>query len=197
MRNSYEYKRIWIRENGPIPVDEEGRSYEIHHIDGNRSNNDLTNLACLSIKDHWELHFNQGDYDAANLIATRMHKVPLKGYTGHRRGAKLSQEHKNALIQSRVGYKASEETKRKMSNSLKGKQKSPFSEEHRKKLSESTKGRKKAPFSEEHRRNMSEAKKGLKQTIETINKRQQTRKHNFLLKKGLLVQNNPIYNGPI
>ena len=52
------------------------------------------------------------------------------------------------------GFLMSEETKRKMSDSKKGKH---FSEEHRKKLSESHKGR---YFSEETRRKLSESHKG-------------------------------------
>ena len=53
-----------------------------------------------------------------------------------------------------VGIEPSEETRKKMSESRKGKQ---FSEEHRRKISESRKGK---HFSEEHRRNISESQKG-------------------------------------
>lgn len=71
-RNYHEYRRIWIEHNGPIPVDERGRSYEIHHIDGDCENNDISNLLCLSIKDHYELHKKQGDIGAAKLIAMNL-----------------------------------------------------------------------------------------------------------------------------
>ena len=65
------YRTIWIKENGEIPVDENGRSYEIHHIDGNRNNNSIENLICISIEEHFKIHYDQGDYWAAYLIATR------------------------------------------------------------------------------------------------------------------------------
>lgn len=66
------YRRIWEKINGPTPIDEQGRKYEIHHLDGNRNNNDLSNLACISIKEHYEIHYKQGDYGAAFRIAQRM-----------------------------------------------------------------------------------------------------------------------------
>lgn len=64
------------------------------------------------------------------------------------------------------GIKRSYKTKRKMSESHKGKNTwmkgTHRSEETRKKISESLKGRKLKPFSEEHRRKMSESRKGKK-----------------------------------
>lgn len=66
------YRKKWEKAYGPIPKDEKGRSYEIHHIDGNRKNNDLSNLQCLSLQEHYELHLSQGDYAAAFRIAQRM-----------------------------------------------------------------------------------------------------------------------------
>ena len=68
------YRKIWQDHYGPIPVDENGRSYEIHHIDSNKKNNHITNLIALSIKDHFEIHFKQGDYLSAHMIAQRMGK---------------------------------------------------------------------------------------------------------------------------
>jgi hypothetical protein len=31
------YRKIWENYYGLIPIDEKGRSYEIHHIDGNKN----------------------------------------------------------------------------------------------------------------------------------------------------------------
>lgn len=67
-----DYRKVWEKENGPVPVDENGRKYEIHHIDGNRKNNSIDNLTCLSIKEHYDLHLKQMDYQAAGVIASRM-----------------------------------------------------------------------------------------------------------------------------
>lgn len=66
------YRKIWEAAYGPIPKDEHGRSYEIHHIDGNRNNNDLSNLMCVSIEDHYNIHKDKKEYGAAFIIAQRM-----------------------------------------------------------------------------------------------------------------------------
>lgn len=66
------YRKIWEAYNGPIPQDAQGRSYEIHHIDGNRNNNLLENLKCISIEDHYKIHKEQRDYQSAWRIANRM-----------------------------------------------------------------------------------------------------------------------------
>lgn len=66
------YRKIWESINGPIPVDEFGRTYEIHHIDGDHTNNAVDNLMCLSIKDHYNIHHSQGDLGACYLIGIRM-----------------------------------------------------------------------------------------------------------------------------
>lgn len=66
------YRQIWIDAYGPIPKDENGRSFEIHHIDGNRDNNNLNNLKCISIQEHYDIHLLQGDFGAAKAIALRM-----------------------------------------------------------------------------------------------------------------------------
>lgn len=66
------YRRIWEEANGPIPYDEKGRPYEIHHIDGDRTNNSLSNLKCISIEDHYAIHKEQKDYQAAWRIANRI-----------------------------------------------------------------------------------------------------------------------------
>jgi len=57
------YRKIWENIYGPIP-----KGYEIHHIDGNRMNNDIENLRCVSIEEHYEIHYKQGDYLALSLI---------------------------------------------------------------------------------------------------------------------------------
>ena len=66
------YRRIWEKYNGPIPIDEQGRSYEIHHIDGNRKNNSLSNLMCITIREHYKIHYDQGEWQAAKTISSRI-----------------------------------------------------------------------------------------------------------------------------
>jgi hypothetical protein len=66
------YRKIYEKCHGPIPLDEEGRTFDIHHIDGNRKNNDPSNLIALSIKDHYEIHYSKGDWAACLRMSERM-----------------------------------------------------------------------------------------------------------------------------
>lgn len=45
------HRYVWEFYNGPIP-----EGYEIHHKDGNKANNDISNLACLEQGEHKRLH---------------------------------------------------------------------------------------------------------------------------------------------
>jgi hypothetical protein len=91
------YRKLWKEYHGiNIPKDEQGRSYEIHHLDGNHSNNSIENLICVSIEEHRKIHSEQGEKGAANLIADRLDKVYERG------------------------WQHSEETRRRMSESHKG-----------------------------------------------------------------------------
>ena len=67
-----DYRKVWVEHNGPIPLDNSGRSYEVHHKDGNRNNNSIDNLVCVSIREHYDIHYDQGDWAACRLIAERM-----------------------------------------------------------------------------------------------------------------------------
>jgi len=67
-----DYRKIWSYFNGPIPKDNEGRTYEIHHIDGKRSNNHIDNLKCVSLQEHYDIHLSQGDKAACLRIAVKL-----------------------------------------------------------------------------------------------------------------------------
>jgi hypothetical protein len=82
-----DYRKIWEEHFGMIPCDEEGRTYEIHHKDGNRENNDVLNLSCISIKDHYKIHYDQGDFGACVLIAKRMN-LPKNSISSIQTGVK-------------------------------------------------------------------------------------------------------------
>jgi hypothetical protein len=62
-----DYRAIWANTYGPIPP-----GYEVHHINGDRANNHIDNLKCLTIYEHYEVHYKQGDYGACHAIALRM-----------------------------------------------------------------------------------------------------------------------------
>ena len=57
---------------GEIPKDVNGRSYEVHHIDGNHKNNDISNLKLVTIEEHYAIHYAQDDYGACLIMSDRM-----------------------------------------------------------------------------------------------------------------------------
>ena len=120
------YRRIWIKANGPIPVDEHGRSFEIHHIDGNRRNNVLENLQCLSTEDHYQLHYDKKEFYAARLIAQRLgfSLVDVDGWN-------MSEEGRRRLRESKLGDKnpmKNPATAKKVGDALRGRKKSKEAE---------------------------------------------------------------------
>jgi hypothetical protein len=58
------YRKIYENHYGPIPREENGRTYEIHHVDGNHSNNNPTNLVAVTLQEHYDIHYSQKDYAA-------------------------------------------------------------------------------------------------------------------------------------
>jgi hypothetical protein len=62
------YRKIYENHIGIIPREATGRTYEIHHIDGNHSNNDPTNLTAITLQEHYDIHYSQNDYDACRLM---------------------------------------------------------------------------------------------------------------------------------
>lgn len=80
----------------------------------------------------------------------------------HLKGGHLSEETKRKISESNKGKVPSEETRQKMSESQKKRVREPFSEEHRKKMSEVRKGK---PKSEETKRRLREKRKGGPPTV--------------------------------
>jgi ribosomal protein L37AE/L43A len=70
------YRKIYKQHYGPIPKDNQGRTYDIHHKDGDRSNNSIDNLVALSIQEHYDIHYSQGEYGACYALSVRMKSTP-------------------------------------------------------------------------------------------------------------------------
>jgi hypothetical protein len=172
------YRRIWENANGPIPREKDGRSYEIHHIDGDSSNNGLNNLKCVTAEEHYEIHKRQGDLRAAWAIKQRLRlsvqeledlkrdyvKVPVSKETKRKmseakKGKKHSEEARKNMSKAQKGKKLSEETKRKLSEAKTGKKRESLSEEHKKRISKFQKERKRKSHTEETRNRISESLK--------------------------------------
>ena len=132
------YRRLWESHYGPIPKDEEGFSYEIHHIDGDHKNDNISNLKLVTIKEHLNIHLQQEDWFAAALIAKRIGLGPdyisslqrgkkRPGVGGRKKGTKWSaaeRETQQALRSSPDFYNYLYDPIRcqKISNSLRGRQ---------------------------------------------------------------------------
>lgn len=70
------YRQIYEQYHGSIPTDQTGQTYDIHHIDGNHSNNDITNLNAVSLQEHFDIHYSQQDWLACQLISLRLGLSP-------------------------------------------------------------------------------------------------------------------------
>lgn len=74
MRTTKIHRRIYEDHyNIRLPQD-----IEIHHIDGNHNNNSIENLKAVTIQEHFDIHYAQGDYAAAFRISQRMSVSPVE-----------------------------------------------------------------------------------------------------------------------
>jgi hypothetical protein len=94
------YRKIYLDHHGTIPIDENGVSFDIHHIDGDFNNNEISNLIAVSMREHFEIHYKQGDYGACWSISLRMgvsaeEKAKLNSLAGKIGGAKSRDRVKN------------------------------------------------------------------------------------------------------
>lgn len=70
------YRKIYEKHYGPIPKDHDGRTYEIHHIDSDHSNNKPANLTAVTLQEHYDIHYAQGDYGSCYLMASQRLNMP-------------------------------------------------------------------------------------------------------------------------
>ena len=70
------YRKVYESHFGKIPKDEFGRHYDIHHLDGNHSNISPDNLRAVTIKEHYDIHYGQGDWAACQAISMRLKMSP-------------------------------------------------------------------------------------------------------------------------
>lgn len=73
------HRMVYIHYNGEIP-----QGYHIHHKDGDKSNNDISNLECLSAKKHLTDHGNNWSEERLEKARKRMQEVVRpKAYEWH------------------------------------------------------------------------------------------------------------------
>jgi len=140
MRSS-KYRKIYEEHHGKIP-----EGYHIHHKDGNRKNNSIENLICLSPEEHFNLHLEQGD-----MVAYRGKFIQKASEAGKIGGRSKSEKKVKAcrknMLKNRCpecGAKASVNSRRKNKTFF-------FSEKYQTELQEKMKKNKLGPYSKEHR----------------------------------------------
>ena len=148
-RNSKKYRKVWEDFYGSIPY-----GFEIHHIDGNRDNNSLDNLKCVSMQEHYDIHFKQGDSAACHAISLRLNQKPNTGWRHSEESLCKMRKPK----QRKEGYKLSDEHKRKIGDAHRGKKRSPRPEEVRQKL--------RVPKSDAFKKRVSEKMSGVSKNLE-------------------------------
>jgi hypothetical protein len=71
------YRKIYETHYGPIPKESNGRTYQIHHIDGDHSNNSPDNLKAVTVEEHYNIHYAQGDWAACHFMTSQhINKTP-------------------------------------------------------------------------------------------------------------------------
>jgi len=93
-----EANRVWKQHYGEKPY-----GYHIHHIDGNKDNNDISNLECLSPDDHAKRHGYISNLVMAETINgdewKRRHQAGID-----RRGENAEWRRKNAIACKQNGF---------------------------------------------------------------------------------------------
>mgnify|MGYP002622439099 CR=1 FL=1 len=113
--NSHTRKRlhqaIWIAHNGPIP-----KGYEIHHIDHNKENNDISNLACITKEEHHRIHNEEMSDELRNWYRDNLNtNARPKAIEWHKSeaGKEWHKEHirqqiKNGTINKKIIFRCSQ-----------------------------------------------------------------------------------------
>lgn len=70
--NDNPHRRAFIKAHRRPPKP----GYHLHHIDGDYTNNDPLNLVELTPEDHYNIHYEQGDWAACILLADSANKTP-------------------------------------------------------------------------------------------------------------------------
>jgi hypothetical protein len=146
------HKYVWELVNGPVPA-----GYQLHHGDGkgdfsgegNKNCNCVANLMLMTRADHTRLHKTgkkHSDATKRKISAAGMGNKYCLGY-------KASAESRAKMSLARIGHHNSEESKQKLSEAKMGHK---VSAETREKLSKANIGKK---ASDETKRKMSEIKK--------------------------------------
>jgi hypothetical protein len=94
VHGSREHRVIWEGEHGSIPI-----GHVIHHIDGNKRNNAIDNLACISNSEHMKLHCRQRREAPPEIKAAHLANLTRKTAE---RGRKATERESLAILLRRA-----------------------------------------------------------------------------------------------
>jgi hypothetical protein len=115
-RRVFEHVKIWEDfMQVEVPFDENGVRCHIHHLDGNKKNNDIRNLACMTESEHHRYHANNMNKEHKNNISKSKKGKSCKGHkhsdetkknmSDNRKGIKKTLEHRENIGKSHIGMK--------------------------------------------------------------------------------------------
>lgn len=88
------HRYVWGHEAGPIPP-----GFEVHHIDGDKANNDIDNLCLLTARAHRVLHASDEDLKEKSRENIRLHAQPAAvKWHGSEEGRAWHSEHAKRVV---------------------------------------------------------------------------------------------------
>lgn len=82
------HRTVWEYHNGPIP-----EGCDIHHVDGDRSNNDISNLQLLKESEHHSKHMNEPERKEKSREDIKIAAEYSKAWHKTDKGFKFHSEH--------------------------------------------------------------------------------------------------------
>lgn len=132
--NGVLHRKVWECYNGPIP-----EGYDIHHKDGDKSNNNIDNLELLSHSEHAKHHNPLKQVVVLSEEEIRIKKEETRQRMSDSAKARgYSQVQIEAMRQSHLGTHLTDEHKAKVSQAHKGR---VHTEQSRKNMSDAHKGK--------------------------------------------------------
>jgi hypothetical protein len=112
----------WVREHikvweefmeVEVPFDDNGVRCHIHHLDGDKTNNDILNLVCMTDFDHRSYH-------SKNMSEESRKNISINNKGKHKNHKKFSEETKKKISENTKKAMQDPKIRKKMSESLKG-----------------------------------------------------------------------------
>lgn len=99
------HRVVWEHHHGPIP-----KGHHVHHIDGDRSNNDIFNLECVPGGEHLSRHMRDPSRAAHLQKAIAAAQLAARDWHASEEGRKWHSERgkANGQLQARFGCKCEE-----------------------------------------------------------------------------------------